>query len=93
MKIKKEFKDKIIGRRVSGKMIEFNTKNEKDWKWYSENGFEDLFEKDEPKEESDKIDSKVIYYTNDSVTPILKESSPELKKKKNYDVPNDKRNK
>lgn len=93
MKIKKEFEGKVIGRRVNGKMIEFDARKVKDYSFYINNGFSDLFEKDDSKEESDKIDSKVIYFTNDSMTPILKESSPEPKKKKNYDVPNDKRNK
>lgn len=81
MKLKNEYNGKIIGRRINGRMIEFDT-NKGFFEWFYKNGFEDLFEKEE---------NKIVYFTNDSETQIIKESVSKPLKKKKYDTPNDKR--
>lgn len=81
MKLKEQYKGLVIGRRINGKMIEFNT-NKGNHEWFYNNGFSDLFE---------NIEFKKIKYTNEVDTPILKDSSPEPIKKKKYDTPDDRR--
>jgi uncharacterized protein YdhG (YjbR/CyaY superfamily) len=61
MKIKEEYKDQIITRRIGDKLITFDPNNA-DYEWYSKNGFEDVFE----------TEKKVINFKNDVDTPIVK---------------------
>lgn len=53
MKLKEEYKGCVIGKRINGKLIEFDT-NKGNYEWYFKNGFREYFE--------ESIKKKVIKY-------------------------------
>jgi hypothetical protein len=85
MKLKQIYRNCSMSRRINGKMITFDVINtlEKDYKFFYDNGFDDLFEKQI--EEIREV--KTIEFKNDFETPI------KVNKTKKYDTPDDKRNK